>query len=358
MFVNWLKKKVKGPDRDNQNLEKENLVSKHSITEIVFASHSIMGEGPKKTECQDSYIIMDGYKEMYYAFGVFDGHGNSGKEASNASSDNFQKFFDKNVKKIEKLKTKQEREKFILDTYANTEKKLKTSGIDYSSSGTCSIFVFIMNGMLTVSNLGDSRAVLCRVGKEITAIELSWDQKPTRKDEKQRIMNSGGKIERLNYNGEWVGPYRVWADEEGPGIAMTRTLGDFQAKKIGLISRPETDHLVLKRRDKFIVLASDGIWDVMSSAEVVGFILKHEDSWNNDNKIAEMLCNEARSRWEDSNSKSSFSNKIGDLPTAKYGIDDITCIVAFLNFDDDKELKDSYYTATTKKESQIIKKKG
>lgn len=41
------------------------------------------------------------------------------------------------------------------------------------------------------------------------------------------------------HDGVPVGPYRVWADDEGPGIAMTRTLGDLQAKKIGLISEPE-----------------------------------------------------------------------------------------------------------------------
>ncbi len=71
------------------------------------------------------------------------------------------------------------------------------------------------------------------------AIELSQDQKQTRKDEKERILRKGGKVERLKNNGEFVGPYRVWADEEGPGIAMSRTLGDLQGKKIGLISEPE-----------------------------------------------------------------------------------------------------------------------
>lgn len=104
----------------------------------------------------------------------------------------------------------------------------------------------------------------------------------------------GGKVEKLNYNGEWVGPYRVWIDEEGPGIAMTRSLGDLDAKKIGLISKPEIDHISLKSRDKFIVVATDGLWDVMSSAEVVGFILKNEDVWSYDNRIAEKLAKEAR----------------------------------------------------------------
>lgn len=64
----------------------------------------------------------------------------------------------------------------------------------------------------------------------------------------------------------------MWADDEGPGIAMTRTLGDLQAKKIGLISEPEIQHIELQRGDKFIVIGSDGIWDVMSSAEVCGFV--------------------------------------------------------------------------------------
>jgi len=53
------------------------------------------------------------------------------------------------------------------------------------------------------------------------------------------VLRSGGKIEKLMHDGVPVGPYRVWADDEGPGIAMTRTLGDLQAKKIGLISEPE-----------------------------------------------------------------------------------------------------------------------
>lgn len=94
--------------------------------------------------------------------------------------------------------------------------------------------------MCYICNLGDSRAVLYRVtAREKIAIELSYDHKPTRPDEKERVLRSGGKIEKLVHDGVPVGPFRVWADEEGPGIAMTRTLGDLQAKKIGLISEPE-----------------------------------------------------------------------------------------------------------------------
>ncbi len=65
------------------------------------------------------------------------------------------------------------------------------------------------------------------------------------------------------HDGNPVGPYRIWADDEGPGIAMSRTLGDLQAKKIGLISEPEIQHIELNKQDKFIVIGSDGVWDVM-----------------------------------------------------------------------------------------------
>ena len=170
----------------------------------------------------------------------------------------------------------------------------------------------------------------------INEIKLSWDHKPTRREEKERILKCGGKIEKLNYNGEWVGPYRVWADEEGPGIAMTRTLGDLQAKRIGLISVPELQFIDLKPGDKFIVCASDGVFDVMTSAEVTGFVLQCD----NQEQAAELLVKEARRRWIKMNEEKKVNNKIGDMPTARRGIDDITVVIGFLVYaiDENPEL--------------------
>ena len=78
--------------------------------------------------------------------------------------------------------------------------------------------------------------------KEKLAIELSYDHKPTRPDEKERIIKSGGKIEKCYHDNKVEGPYRVWIDEDGPGISITRSLGDLHAKKIGIISTPEIQH--------------------------------------------------------------------------------------------------------------------
>jgi integrin-linked kinase-associated serine/threonine phosphatase 2C len=71
-----------------------------------------------------------------------------------------------------------------------------------------------------------------------------------------------------------MGPYRIWADEEGPGLAVARTLGDLHGHKIGISSEPEIEVWPIESTDVFVVLGSDGVWDVVSSAEAVGFISK------------------------------------------------------------------------------------
>ena len=83
---------------------------------------------------------------------------------------------------------------------------------------------------------------------------------------------------------------------------MTRTLGDFAAKKIGLISTPEIQHIELTTNDEFIVMASDGVWNVMRSAEAVGFIKSHlhltKQCPDRPHLIAEMLAKTCKQRWQ------------------------------------------------------------
>jgi hypothetical protein len=65
--------------------------------------------------------------------------------------------------------------------------------------------------------------------------ELSIDQKPDRKDEKERVLRNGGRIEtNKNERGEDLGPLRVWIkDIQMPGLAMTRSFGDKAGLKAG-----------------------------------------------------------------------------------------------------------------------------
>jgi len=336
-----MKKYKKGKKKKKVEEKKIDLSGFNPIKEVKTGGFSRMGYGPKKTECQDSYCIMEKFAEDCHFFAVYDGHGSSGKEASQAANDYIQTYLEKNAKKIKTLVSDKQRESLLKQAFKTAESKLKGSGIDYSNSGTCAITIFMIKNKIYVSNLGDSRAVLYRITpKERIALELSHDHKPTRPDEKERILKSGGKVERLVHDGTPVGPYRVWADDEGPGIAMTRTLGDLQAKKIGLISEPEIESMDLTAMDKFIVIGSDGIWDVMNSAEVCGFVAQLE----NRETAAELLVQECRNRWDDlnKNKKKNAGIGIGDVPYLKFGCDDITAVIMFIKFYTEEEMEEAF----------------
>ncbi|KAF9434594.1 Protein phosphatase 2C 2, partial [Entomortierella beljakovae] len=134
-----------------------------------------------------------------------------------------------------------------------------------SSGCTAITATFPSNNTLYVGNAGDSRAVL---GSDGTAIALSNDHKPVNKDESRRIVAAGGFVEYGRVNGS---------------LALSRALGDFEFKMNATLG-PE-DQIVtanpvivehkLEDDDEFLVLACDGIWDCMTSQEVITFVRKH-----------------------------------------------------------------------------------
>lgn len=73
----------------------------------------------------------------------------------------------------------------------------------------------------------------------LEAIQLSKDHKPNDKEERARIEKCGGKVEKCIEKGIKIGPYRVWKKGESyPGLAMSRSIGDLVASKIGVICIP------------------------------------------------------------------------------------------------------------------------
>ena len=87
--------------------------------------------------------------------------------------------------------------------------------------------------------------------------------------ESERIIKSGGVIHPIQLdNGTYVGPERVWAaNSEGPGLAMSRSLGDQRAKRLGVTWEPDIKEYFITPNDKFLLIASDGLWDALSNKE-------------------------------------------------------------------------------------------
>ncbi|KAL0415074.1 UNVERIFIED_CONTAM: protein phosphatase 2C 16 [Sesamum latifolium] len=133
--------------------------------------------------------------------------------------------------------------------------------------GSTAVVAVVSSSHIIVANCGDSRAVLYR-GKE--AIALSVDHKPNREDEYARIEASGGKV--IQWNG-----HRVFGV-----LAMSRAIGDRYLKP-WIIPEPEVMFVPRAREDECLVLASDGLWDIMTNEEVCEVARKRILLWHKKN---------------------------------------------------------------------------
>ncbi|KAL0354520.1 UNVERIFIED_CONTAM: protein phosphatase 2C 16 [Sesamum radiatum] len=135
--------------------------------------------------------------------------------------------------------------------------------------GSTAVVAVVCSSHIIVANCGDSRAVLYR-GKE--AIALSVDHKPNREDEYARIEASGGKV--IQWNG-----HRVFGV-----LAMSRAIGDRYLKP-WIIPEPEVMFVPRAREDECLVLASDGLWDIMTNEEVCEVARKRILLWHKKNAM-------------------------------------------------------------------------
>ncbi|KAF8412349.1 hypothetical protein HHK36_000311 [Tetracentron sinense] len=123
------------------------------------------------------------------------------------------------------------------------------AGVTSEIVGSTAVVAALNPDSIIVANCGDSRAVLSRGGR---AIPLSFDHKPDRPDELERIEAAGGRVIYLN-------GARVLGI-----LAMSRALGDKYLKPI-VISEPEVTVTERTQEDECLILASDGLWDVLSN---------------------------------------------------------------------------------------------
>ena len=148
------------------------------------------------------------------------------------------------------------------------------------------------------------------------SIALSRDHKPDERDESKRILKRGGRVEAYqDEEGNPLGPARVWlAEEDIPGLAMSRSIGDLVAASVGCIYEPEILDYQITAEDKFVVIGSDGIFEFMPNEEVVRIVVPFYKSGDIQGACDE-LVKAAKQTW---------------LQEEEV-IDDITCVIVFLN---------------------------
>ena len=157
-------------------------------------------------------------------------------------------------------------------------------------SGTTCVIVFQCGYRIICANTGDSRAILVSKmgGHKSEPIPLSKDHKPNVESEKKRIYRNKGRVEQYSEFGIKTGPFRVWLKNEMyPGLAMSRSIGELIAYSVEVIPEPEIIEYFVNTNTKYVMLASDGIWEFLSNEAVMKISNKHYE--NND---AISLCDD------------------------------------------------------------------
>ncbi|KAI0369720.1 protein serine/threonine phosphatase 2C [Pilatotrama ljubarskyi] len=132
--------------------------------------------------------------------------------------------------------------------------------------------------VLYCANAGDARGVLCRAGR---AVRLTYDHKGTDKQEAKRIMDAGGFVMSGRVNGV---------------LNVTRSLGDSSMKEF-VVGSPYTTETELSEEDEFLILACDGLWDVVSDQAAVELVRGIADP----RKAAEELLDHAYRNYSSDN---------------------------------------------------------
>jgi len=200
-------------------------------------------------------------------------------------------------------------------------------------SGTTAIVAVLQKNKLYVANVGDSRCVLCRNGK---SFELSSDHKPEDTEEFNRIEKAGAKV---TADGRVNG-----------GLNLSRALGDHLYKQNktltpeeqAITADPDIRDVEIDENDDFMVLACDGIWNVMTSEEVIQFVKERLDNKNSEEKVSlSKICEELFDLCLAPDTKNDGS-----------GCDNMTCmIVRFLQTDGKTTITDE---ASAKRTSDAL----
>ncbi|KAK0602355.1 hypothetical protein LWI29_032569 [Acer saccharum] len=306
--------------RDSLLLEKTSADSDdaqlHQISARVFTNAStttacLYTQQGKKGTNQDAMLVWENFSSSDTTFcGVFDGHGPYGHmvskkvrdslplilcsqwKANDSGDQNSLRDTSSNSEETAALSMddecfesldSEENEKHpemylplknsLLKSFKLMDKELKLHPtLDCFCSGSTAVTLVKQGQDLVIGNVGDSRAVLAMRDKDnsLVAIQLTVDLKPDLPKEAARIQQCKGRVFALQDEPEVA---RVWLpNNDSPGLAMARAFGDFCLKDFGLISVPDIYYRHLTERDEFIILATDGVWDVLSNKEAVDIV--------------------------------------------------------------------------------------
>ncbi|KAF5203412.1 phosphatase 2C [Thalictrum thalictroides] len=233
-------------------------VVEESSRNNITLSHGLVSVCGRRRTMEDTVTVVLGLLSLSSSrmemgidfFAVYDGHG--GSSVATVCRDRLHGLLAKEIEKVLEENEEIDWNKVLEVCFLKMDDEVDDKGnqvANMKSIGSTAIVALIGTNQVIVANCGDSRAVLAREG---VAVPLSSDHKPDRPDEMERVEAAGGRV--INWNG-----YRVLGV-----LATSRSIGD-QYLKPYVISVPEVSITERTVKDEFLILASDGLWDVMTN---------------------------------------------------------------------------------------------
>ncbi|KAK3024347.1 hypothetical protein RJ639_043673 [Escallonia herrerae] len=236
----------------------------------------------RRETMEDTHFLMPQMwdEEDIHMFGIFDGH--RGAAAAEFSARALPRF-------LQMLGSISSPNEALLEAFIKTDVAFRSVLGSLRKSrgaikkdwhpGCTAVAALIVRNKLFVANAGDCRTILCRAGR---AHALSKDHVASSLEERERVISSGGEV-------KWqIDTWRV-----GPAaLQVTRSIGDDDLKP-AVTAEPEITEVMLSVEDEYLVMASDGLWDVMSNIEVVSII---KDTVKEAGMCSKRLATEAAER--------------------------------------------------------------
>ncbi len=244
---------------ENLNLDKKILTYEYNPNAKSVISFSYNEDKNIKSKMEDFHLIIDNFmssnKKGY--FSLFDGHGIDCIEPTKYATCRFPNILIENLQN-----SNYNIEQSLINSFKKIDDELKKySQIENCGSTATIILIDKELNLIYSANVGDSKSIL--INKNKTYKNLTTEHKvESNYEENERIKKLGGLI----FNGRLFGQ-----------LVLSRALGDFSLKNNGLISIPSIHKILLNEDDCFIVIASDGIWDVLSEDDITNICI---DNYN------------------------------------------------------------------------------
>ncbi|KAL8112181.1 hypothetical protein AgCh_019759 [Apium graveolens] len=220
-----------------------------------YAAQSRKGEDffLMKTDCQR---VSGNPSSVFSVFAIFDGH--NGSAAAIYSRDHLLNHVLNAIPRgLGRDEWLQALPRALVAGFVKTDKEFQSRGL---TSGTTVTFVIIDRWTVTVASVGDSRCILDTQGGAVS--ELTVDHRlEDNVDERERVTASGGEVGRLSiFGGAEIGPLRCWPG----GLCLSRSIGDMDVGEF-IVPIPYVKQVKLSTAGGRLIIASDGIWDALSS---------------------------------------------------------------------------------------------